>query len=174
MLSVLRICIIFPFIMYFLNDNYFIAAFFLIISGLSDMIDGAIARKFNQITKLGKILDPVADKLTLLAVVVCMGIKFPEIIPLVIILLTKDIIMLVAGILLLKRGIELPASKWYGKAATIFFYISVIIIVGLKAIFGISNSLLSIILLSITAFLMIFALIKYFILCLDITRSSKE
>lgn len=147
------------------------AALMLIFSGLSDMFDGMIARKTNQITKLGKILDPVADKLTLTAVIICMGIKFPEIFPLVIILILKDVSMLAAGSFLLKKRIEPPAAKWYGKLSTIFFYVSVIIIVSLKAIWGINNPVVSISLLSVTAVFMLFALFKYFILFLKLISS---
>ena len=64
LLSMLRIIIIFPFIYYFLIDNYVISVVLIAISGLSDMFDGFIARRFNQITKVGMMLDPVADKLT--------------------------------------------------------------------------------------------------------------
>ena len=163
---------IIPFVYFFLIDNYILAALFLVLSGISDMFDGIIARKFNQITKLGKMLDPIADKLTLLAVVVCMGIKFKEIIPLVVLLMVKDICMLLAGGFLIKRKIEPPAAKWYGKLSTIVFYISVIIIVSLKAIFGISNSNLSVFLLSTTAIFMIFALIKYFELFVELLKKN--
>ena len=124
-LSFTRIIIIIPFVLYFLNDDYLLSAAMLALSGLSDMLDGVIARKLNQITQLGKILDPVADKLTLTAVVICMGIKFPEIFILVVILSVKDLSMLLAGSYLLKKGIEPPAAKWYGKLATVFFYVSV-------------------------------------------------
>lgn len=163
---------IIPFGYFFLIDKYVLAALFLVFSGISDMFDGIIARKFNQITKLGKILDPIADKLTLLAVVVCMGIKFKEIIPLVVLLMVKDICMLLAGGFLIKKKIEPPSAKWYGKVSTIVFYVSVIIIVGLKAIFGISNSNLSVFLLSTTAIFMIFALIKYFELFLELLKKN--
>ena len=165
-LSFIRIIIIIPFVLYFLNDDYLFAALVLIFSGLSDMLDGIIARKLNQITKVGKVLDPVADKLTLTAVVICMGIKFSEIFPLVVILILKDLSMLVAGSFLLKKGIEPPAAKWYGKLSTVFFYVSVIIIVALKAVWGISSPAISISLLSVTAAFMLFALFKYFILFL--------
>lgn len=168
MLSFIRIIIIIPFVLYFLNDEYLLAAVMLIFSGLSDMFDGIIARKLNQATKFGRILDPVADKLTLTAVVVCIGIKFPETILLVVILILKDVSMLIAGSFLLKKGVEPPAAKWYGKLSTIFFYISVIIIVVLKAIYGIRSPIISILLLSITSFFMLFALFKYFILFLKL------
>lgn len=168
MLSFIRIIIIIPFVLYFLNDDYLFAALMLVLSGVSDMFDGIIARKLNQITKLGKILDPVADKLTLTAVIICMGVKFPEIVPLVVILILKDLSMLIAGSFLLKKGIEPAAAKWYGKLSTVVFYVSVIIIVALKAIWGINNPVISISLLSVTAAFMLFALFKYFMIFLKL------
>ena len=173
-LSFTRIIIIIPFVLYFLNDDYLLSAAMLALSGLSDMLDGVIARKLDQITQLGKILDPVADKLTLTAVVICMGIKFPEIFILVVILSVKDLSMLLAGSYLLKKGIEPPAAKWYGKLATVFFYVSVIIIVALKALYGIADPRISISLLTATALLMLFALFRYFLIFLRLIKANNE
>ena len=173
-LSFTRIIIIIPFVLYFLNDDYLLSAAMLALSGLSDMLDGVIARKLNQITQLGKILDPVADKLTLTAVVICMGIKFPEIFILVVILSVKDLSMLLAGSYLLKKGIEPPAAKWYGKLATVVFYVSVIIIVALKALYGIADPRISISLLTATALLMLFALFRYFLIFLRLIKENNE
>lgn len=177
-LSLARIIIIVPFVLYFLNDDYLASAFVLIVSGFSDMFDGMIARSFGQITPLGKVLDPLADKLTLTAVIICMGIKFPEIVPFVVILILKDLSMLIAGSFLIKKGIEPPAARWYGKVATVFFYVSVIIIVALKAIWGVNRPIVSISLLSITSAFMLFALFKYFIIFLklinDISGSNQK
>ncbi len=173
-LSFTRIIIIIPFVLYFLNDDYLLSAAMLALSGFSDMLDGVIARKLNQITQLGKILDPVADKLTLTAVVICMGIKFPEIFILVVILSVKDLSMLLAGSYLLKKGIEPPAAKWYGKLATVFFYVSVIIIVALKALYGIADPRISISLLTATALLMLFALFRYFLIFLRLIKANNE
>ena len=103
LLSMLRIIIIFPFIYYFLIDNYVISVVLIAISGLSDMFDGFIARRFNQITKVGMMLDPVADKLTLLSVVVCLSVKVPIIMPIILVLVVKEVLMLLAGIILLKN-----------------------------------------------------------------------
>ncbi len=177
-LSLARIIIIVPFVLYFLNDDYLASAFVLIISGFSDMFDGMIARSLGQITPLGKVLDPLADKLTLTAVIICMGIKFPEIVPFVVILILKDLSMLIAGSFLIKKGIEPPAARWYGKVATVFFYVSVIIIVALKAIWGVNRPIVSISLLSVTSAFMLFALFKYFIIFLklinDISGSNQK
>ena len=90
-LSFLRILLITPFMILFLNGNYIWASLMIIISGLSDCVDGFIARKFNQVSEVGKILDPVADKLTLLAVGVGICIISPEVITVMVILIIKDI-----------------------------------------------------------------------------------
>ena len=174
LLSILRIIIIGPFVYYFLKDNYVMAAVMIAISGLSDMFDGYIARRFNQITKLGAMLDPVADKITLGSVVICMCIKIPVIMPIIIILLVKEILMLLAGLVLLKKHNTPPPAQWYGKVATIVFYISVAVIVFLKAIWGIENMVLTITLMCITVALMFFALIRYFILFLKILEGDSD
>ncbi len=161
-LSVLRIMIIIPFVLSFVKDNYILAGFLLILSGFSDLLDGMIARKFNQITDLGKMLDPAADKLTLMAVMICVGIKLTRIFPFMIILIIKEVLMLVAGLILINRNQLPPPAKWYGKLATTVFYVSVITIVALKAIWNIDNGSVNLIFMMITAVSMIYALTRYF------------
>lgn len=116
------------------GSGYVIAAIIIIISGLTDAADGFIARKFNMITDLGKVLDPFADKLTQAAVVVCLIFRYSEIWQAVAalfgIILIKEIIMLVMGVMFLKKGQDLGGAKWFGKLATIVFYVLVIILIG--------------------------------------------
>ena len=81
-LSVLRILLIIPFVIFFMRDQIWLAVLMMVLSGLSDMLDGKIARRFNQFTELGKMLDPLADKLTQATIVVCFAIKQPAFIPL--------------------------------------------------------------------------------------------
>ena len=130
-LSMFRIVLI-PFfaLFYFKADAqntqyYFYAALMLIISGLSDLFDGVIARKFNQITYLGKILDPLADKLTQVVVVICVAIKLNSALlsTALMIFVVKEFLMLIGGLIILKNKITLQASKWYGKVATAVFYV---------------------------------------------------
>jgi cardiolipin synthase len=169
-LSLLRLLVIGPFVWFFMDEDYVVSAGLLVVSGLSDMFDGMIARRFNQFTPLGAMLDPVADKLTLAAVVICMGIKFPVLIPLVVILIIKELSMLVAGAVLLKMHKRPPGARWYGKVGTVVFYFSVTVIVALKAIWQIENNVVTVVLLSLTAACMLFALVNYFIVFLSILR----
>lgn len=160
-LTYFRFLLIAPFVYYFLKENYIPAAICIIASGLTDCFDGMIARRFNQVTSLGKILDPIADKFTLLAVVICMVIYVPQVLPALIILLFKDVLMLLGGVDLINKGITPPPAMWYGKIGTIVFYISVCLIVFLKAAYNYENFALDFTLLSLTAFTMLFALFQY-------------
>ncbi len=171
-LSMLRIVLIIPSVYYILVENYIVAVILLIISGVTDMFDGIIARQLNQITKLGQVLDPIADKLTLAAVVISSSIKFPEIIPIAVILVLKEIMMLTFGIILLNRDITSLSARWYGKLATVLFYISAIVIVGLKAFYGYSNYILNCILMGVTAIVMVFAMFKYYFLYWNLLKSE--
>ncbi|MBO5452782.1 MAG: CDP-alcohol phosphatidyltransferase family protein [Clostridia bacterium] len=102
------------------NLDYYIAAGIIVLSSLTDMLDGKIARKFNQITDLGKILDPIADKLTLCAILICFSLKFDAIFQMLLLLfLVKEITMGLLTILLFKKhGKKLNGAKWFGKFAT--------------------------------------------------------
>lgn len=160
-LTYIRIILIIPFVYYFLKENYIPAVICIGVSGLTDCFDGMIARKFNQVTSLGKILDPIADKFTLLAVVICMVIYVPIVLPILVVLLLKDVLMLLGGMDLINKGITPPAAKWYGKVGTVVFYLSVFTIIFLKAAFCIENFALDVSLLSVTAITMLFALYQY-------------
>ena len=94
LLSVIRIAVIPPFAIFFLQGEILWAALMLVISGLSECFDGMIARRFNQVTELGKMLDPLADKLTQATVAVCLGIKYPILVPVLSIFILKDLLML--------------------------------------------------------------------------------
>lgn len=173
-ISFTRILLIIPFIVFFLLDNYLIAFSFILLSGISDCLDGYLARKLNQISDLGKLLDPVADKLTLISVVICMGVLIPEILPIAIVLVIKDILMLVGGFYLLKKEIIPPPAKWYGKVATVIFYVSVVTIVFFKGFLEYEVYLLTIILLGITFVVMMFALIKYAIVFKNLLKEKRN
>lgn len=116
------------------QNGYIIAAAIMILSGLTDMADGLIARKFNMITDLGKVIDPFADKLTQAAVVVCLIFRYCDIWILIAALFAlifiKEILMLIMGVMFLRKGQDLGGARWYGKLATIIFYFQVIVLIG--------------------------------------------
>ena len=123
-LTILRFFII-PFIVYYLiGDNYIAAFILLTLSGLTDVLDGAIARKFNFITNFGKLIDPLADKVTQLSLLCTL--VFKGIIPLwiLVIVLLKEAFMVCGASFLYGRDLVV-SSKWYGKSATVLFYLAI-------------------------------------------------
>lgn len=173
-ISFTRILLIIPFVVFFLLGNYLLSFSVILLSGISDCLDGFLARKLNQISDLGKLLDPVADKLTLISVVICMGVLIPEILPIAVVLIIKDVLMLIGGFYLLKKEIIPPPAKWYGKVATIVFYVSVVTIVFFKGFLEYEVYLLTIILLSLTFIVMMFALIKYVIVFKNLLKEKRN
>lgn len=171
-LSALRILLIVPFVIFFMHNQILLAAAMIILSGLSDMFDGMIARKFNQFTQLGQMLDPFADKLTQGTVAVCLAIKQPLLIPVLAIFVFKELSMIIAGFVLIKRKKKPCGAKWFGKLATGMFYVSVTVIVALNGIWHYENDALTITMLSVTAAFMIYAFIKYFMIFLRIWNST--
>lgn len=132
LLSFFRIILIPLYVYYFLfNDDpshYIVSGVIFVISGLSDVADGIIARKFNMITNLGKILDPVADKLTHITVAFCLCLKHSYLIGLIIILFIKEALMLIGALVLRKRKVnETPSAKWWGKLCTVIVFITFVL-----------------------------------------------
>ena len=123
-LTVARFFLI-PFIIYFiLKEQYILAFVFLIISGLTDVLDGFIARKFNFITNFGKLIDPLADKTTQIAVLLTLALK--GIIPfwIIIVVIIKEAAM-IAGASFLYGKELVVSSRWFGKLATVLFYVAI-------------------------------------------------
>ena len=175
-LSVLRILVVPFFAWRFLKGDLVTAAVLLCLSGLSDLFDGMIARRFNQVTELGKMLDPFADKLTQGVVALCLAVKFPVICPVLAIFILKELTMLCCGgYLLLKKQKRPCAAQWYGKVATVMFYVSVALIVvmdGFLHVEGVAFQVISYVLLGLTAAMMIYSAVKYAQIFLKILRSD--
>ena len=111
--------------------DYLLCGLLLVISGITDMADGVMARKFNLTSKLGGILDPVADKLTQIMVAIALFIRHSWMWPLLGILVLKDVIITISGLYLYKKYRYLGTAKWYGKVATFVFYAVVILLVSI-------------------------------------------
>ncbi len=133
LLSLFRLVLIPIYIVIYLNAtvaaDYYIAGGILAVSCLTDAIDGKIARHFNMISTLGKILDPLADKITQFSLVVCLAIKHPVLWVLVSLFVVKESFQLVVGFLTLRRGKMLTGALLAGKISTTVLFVSLIILV---------------------------------------------
>ena len=124
-LTILRFILI-PVILYFIFTGHYLLGFiFFTISGITDILDGAIARKFNLITNFGILIDPLADKLTQISVLATL--VFQKIIPfwILIIVLLKELLMIIGASFLYGKDVVVY-SKWFGKLATVLFYLAIV------------------------------------------------
>ena len=133
LLSLFRLLLIPVYATLYLNATqryqYLLAGVILAVSCLTDMIDGKIARKYNMITTLGKILDPLADKLTQLALTICLSLKYPVLYPVLGLFVMKELFQLVLGVVFLRKGKMLPGALMAGKVCTTILFVSLIALV---------------------------------------------
>ena len=133
MLSMFRLILIPVYVSIYLNatepKDYFISGTILAVSCLTDMIDGQIARRFNQISNLGKLLDPIADKTTQLALVLCLSIRYPVLNHVLVLFLAKEFTQLFVAYAKFRQGKALPGSIFAGKICTTVLFISLILLV---------------------------------------------
>ena len=132
-LCMFRIALIPVYLRIYLNadsaQDYTLSAVILAVSCLTDMIDGKIARKFNMVTNLGKVLDPIADKLTQLALMICLSKAHRSIRLLLALFLVKEFFQFFAMIFNLRKGKALDGALMSGKISTTVLFVSLIIMV---------------------------------------------
>lgn len=109
-------------------SDYYIVTGLLILSSCTDFLDGFIARKFNMITTIGKILDPISDKLTQGVLALCLMSRYTLMIPLVILFIIKESYMGIMGIILMKKG-HMNGALWFGKVCTAVLDVSIIALI---------------------------------------------
>lgn len=145
LLSFLRIVMVPIFAVLFWQGKYGWAVLVLALSGLSDFFDGKIARRFNQISALGKILDPVADKLTQITIAVMFYLTFSGSSDATVkafswvflIFLIKEAVMVIGGGAMIAMGLKPGAAEMPGKVATFVFYLVMIVIIAFGPDIGI-------------------------------------
>ena len=134
---------------YFVADfknRYLVAAFVLVISGISDFLDGFIARKFNMVTDFGKFM-----------VAITLLFSYPLAWVLLIIIILKDLMLAIVGLYLYDYGLKITGASWWGKIATAYFYVIVIVLIGLH----IPNTVISFVLIITGSVLMLLSFILY-------------
>ncbi|MBQ3251813.1 MAG: CDP-alcohol phosphatidyltransferase family protein [Oscillospiraceae bacterium] len=138
LLSLFRLVLIPVYVAIYINatqpDDYFVAAAILAVSCLTDLIDGKIARHFNMISTVGKILDPLADKATQFTLIVCLAMKHDIIWYMVALFFIKELFQLIAGLVTIRNGKMLRGALITGKVCTTILFISLIIMVLMPAL----------------------------------------
>ena len=124
-LTIIRFLLIPIIVIFAFQDNYIATIIILTISGLTDVLDGYIARKYNFITNFGKLMDPLADKMTQVALLGTLAIQ--KIIPvwIIVVVIIKEFLM-VSGASFLYGKELVVSSKWYGKLTTVLFYVAIV------------------------------------------------
>lgn len=127
MLSIFRLCLVPVFVVVYFSgvpNAHAWAACVYILAIITDFLDGFLARRFNLITNLGKVLDPLGDKMFTLAVLACITID--KVIPawVIGIFFAKEILMAAGGMVIHRRAkVEIPPSNYFGKTATVMFFV---------------------------------------------------
>lgn len=127
---------IFIYTFYFQNgQHYLIPLIIFLLAGVTDILDGYIARKYNMITNWGKLMDPLADKVMQISVLLVMTDK--KFIPtwIILIVILKELFLIIGGTVLYRNKVIVQAN-WYGKLTTVMFYIAIILIIFTNSEFG--------------------------------------
>ena len=130
-LSCFRICLVPVFVVVYFSfeDTKTYAVLIYFLAALTDVFDGVIARRCNLITNLGKLLDPLGDKLMTFAVLIC--IMIDSVIPLwsVLVFVIKEILMGFGGLIIHKKAkLEIPPSNYMGKLSTVVFFVVCVVL----------------------------------------------
>lgn len=123
LLSFFRLCLIPVMIwLYTVQENYGLTTLVLLLSGITDVVDGIIARKYNMVSDFGKAFDPVADKLTQVAVMFCLVTRFPWMILPLVLLVIKELFTGITSLLTIRKTGKVEGAVWHGKITTVLLY----------------------------------------------------
>lgn len=141
------------------------------LSSITDIIDGYIARKYNMVTDFGKFIDPVADKMTQVAILICLVTRFSLMwLPLAI-MFFKEILAFILRLIVFKKTSEVHSAEWHGKLNTLVLYL----IMSIHIVWYKIPNLISIILILVTSGLMVISSVLYTISgSLVLKRSAKK
>ena len=125
LITIFRLFLLIPLFITFFKEKYLLSLIVIVVSGVSDVIDGTIARKFNMISEFGKIMDPIADKLTQISVMLL--ISFRQIYFLIpcSALVIKEVVSGIIGIYVVSKLKHMLFADWHGKLSTVFLYVTV-------------------------------------------------
>lgn len=173
-LSFLRLCMI-PLIiwLYCAQKNYVLTAVVLVLSGLTDTIDGYIARRFNMVTDLGKALDPIADKLTQASVMFCLLTRFQMMLIPLLLLIFKELCNGIMSLFVIKKTGKVCGADWHGKVCTWLLYAMMFLhIVWYDIPLACSTALISICVIMMTVSFALYMVRNYKMLTKEVTNND--
>lgn len=158
LLSLLRLAMI-PLLMwlYLKKQHYGWTVFVLILSAATDIADGIIARSFNMVSDFGKALDPVADKLTQIAMLFCLVSRFSNLLILLVLLVVKEIISGIMSLMAIRKTGKVYGADWHGKVTTVLLYS----LMGLHIVWYNIPMMVSNILIFLCAAMMLYSMMQY-------------
>lgn len=170
-LSMFRIVLI-PLIvwLYYFEDNHYAMIGVIALSGLTDIVDGKIARKFNMVSDFGKIIDPIADKFTQGIIFICLSSNYCLLYFLVGLFAIKELVSALVCYNSVKKAEEVHSSMWHGKVNTVLLYSLICVLLLFP---GINRSLANVLILSCCAF-MIFSFTLYIKFFMKNIKEAKE
>ena len=123
LLSFFRLCLIPVMVwLYTVRENYIFTMLVLVLSGITDVADGIIARKLNMVSDFGKAFDPIADKLTQVAMMFCLVTRFPWMILPLVLMVIKELFTGITGLLTIRKTGKVEGAVRHGKVTTVLLY----------------------------------------------------
>ena len=123
LLSFFRLCLIPVMVwLYTVRENYIFTMLVLVLSGITDVADGIIARNLNMVSDFGKAFDPIADKLTQVAMMFCLVTRFPWMILPLVLMVIKELFTGITGLLTIRKTGKVEGAVWHGKVTTVLLY----------------------------------------------------
>ena len=173
-LCIFRILLVPVFVVLYLRAEDFtgqlVAASVIALAGITDFLDGFLARKFHLITEFGKIVDPLADKLLQAGIAIALMVNIPYMWILFAVFAVKELTMFFFQAYLYRRGKKLPGALWYGKVATTVFYLLMIVLLFIPA----SYRWIQYLLMLIVGGFLIMAFVLYMLVLIRMYREWKR
>ncbi len=156
--------------LYCVREDYAASIAVIALSALTDIFDGRVARRFNMVSDFGKVLDPIADKLTQAALLLSLCTRYGQLLPLFILFALKELIMLVMGGVVLRKTDTINGAKWYGKLGTVVLETSLalLILIPRMPILAVN------IIIAICGAVMLFVLVMYLLFYLHLLHAQAD
>jgi len=173
-ITALRFLLVPVFGYFLINENYKVAVAIFLLAGLTDILDGYIARKYSMITSFGKLADPVADKLIQVTAVFILTLQGIIPLPILVIVLSKEALMIIGSFILYHKDKIVVQASWFGKVATAIFYFSILAAIFLDQ-YNVQNKGVYIsFALGIAIVSMLYAFIRYTLGYMNIRKGFKK